>query len=429
VAQPGPLKFHYEQGDFAKVALLSYISGMTDYLVYNIEPASPSMIRSLDRHCVDRVPDGASAIDPDRSSLNRIIVGNAAGVLASLDDLYASGVQKPAQQSESPYLRIVVSASPSYFRPDDPEAVGTWDDGRLSAWVDATMSQLKAEHGDDLVYAELHLDEDTPHIHAVLAPTYAKKPRKPGRKKRNETDEEFEARKAAALDDAGIRTVGRASHPELSKKGSFQRLRERMAVAVDHLGIEYGEDRSVDAPPGISTRQWVKDQAAQLRKDRALLAAEREKLEDVRDDLDLERAGIAIERKAIIDAAHISAGRIKADAEARALQMVSGGRQAAKALTDEARADAKAIMDEATALRAEVTEDAMRVGGELNQERQHLSKITKMIRAVVVKIGRRFGLDLETKDLVRDVMKIEQALSAPAEEPAKEPDRDDGPGF
>jgi enhancing lycopene biosynthesis protein 2 len=160
-----------------------------------------------------------------------------------------------------------------------------------------------------------------------------------------------------------------------------------------------------------------------------LLAAEREKLEDVRDDLDLERAGIAIERKAIIDAAHISAGRIKADAEARALQMVSGGRQAAKALTDEARADAKAIMDEATALRAEVTEDAMRVGGELNQERQHLSKITKMIRAVVVKIGRRFGLDLETKDLVRDVMKIEQALSAPAEEPAKEPDRDDGPGF
>lgn len=247
---------------------------MKNALVYNIEPASPSMIRSLDRHCADRTPDGASAIDPDRSHLNRLLVGNREGVLASLEDLYSSGVKRPAKQSESPYLRIVVSASPGYFRPDNPDAAGVWDEARLEAWLDATMKQLRAEHGADLVYVELHLDEDTPHVHAVVAPTYQKKPRVPGRKKRNETDAEFEARKEAARNALGVRTVGRASHSELSKKGSFQRLRERMAVAVEHLGIEYGEDRSIDAPPGKTTRQWVKEQADNLRKERERITKE-----------------------------------------------------------------------------------------------------------------------------------------------------------
>lgn len=119
------------------------------------------------------------------------------------------------------------------------------------------------------------MDEDTPHIHAVVAPTYLKKPRKPGRQKRGETSEQFEQRKAAALSSAGIRTVGRASHPTLSKAGSFQKLRQNMTNALSHLGIVYGEDRSVGAPSSKTTREWVKEQAEQVRKDRSLLAKER----------------------------------------------------------------------------------------------------------------------------------------------------------
>lgn len=256
-------------------------------LVFNIEPASPSMIRSLDRHCLNRVPDGVSAIDPDRSDYNRVLVGSEGGVLASLEAFYASGVKRPAKQSESPYLRIVASASPSYFRPVAPDLTGTWNEARLREWLDATMDHLKDEFGDDLVFVHLHLDEDTPHIHAVVAPTYEKRARMPGRKKRNETDEGFAARKREAAAKAAVRTVGRSSHPTLSRKGSFQQLRERMAVAVQHLGIEYGEDRSIDAPGNIPTREWVKEKAVQNRKEaarnqreRAQIAAEREKLSE-----------------------------------------------------------------------------------------------------------------------------------------------------
>lgn len=280
---------------------------MSSDLVYNIEPASPSMIRSLDRHCIDRTTDGSSAIDPERSHLNKILVGNETGVLASLNDLYESGVQRPTRQAESPYLRIVVSASPNFFRPEDPEASGTWDQGRLDAWLEATMQQLRGEHGEDLVYAQLHLDEDTPHIHAVVAPTYERKPRVPGRKKRNETDDEFEARKETAINTPGVRTVGRSSHSSLSRRDSFQKLRERMALAVDHLGIGYGEDRSVNAPPGKTTREWVKQEAERNRREAERLKrqeidlAEREaSLRSAWADIEKERSQLAkLKRKLV----------------------------------------------------------------------------------------------------------------------------------
>lgn len=246
---------------------------MTALLVYNIEAASPSMIWSLDRHCKDRVPDGTSAIDLERSHLNETLVGSEEGLFASLQKFFEGGPKPPAKQAEKPYLRIVVSASAEYFRPEDPDAVGTWDQDRLDVWRKATMDQLRAEHGEDLIYAELHLDEDTPHIHAIVAPTYRKKPRRPGKQKRGETKEQFAARKAAAQAATGERVVGRASHPELSKLGSFQRLRERMAVAVEHLGIEYGEDRNGQAN-AKTTRQWVKEQAAQIREKQAELSAQ-----------------------------------------------------------------------------------------------------------------------------------------------------------
>jgi hypothetical protein len=245
-------------------------------LVFNIQPAGASDIRALNQHIVERVKDGTSAIDTDRSHLNQHLHGHPDGPSASLEAFYKGGVKRPTAQAESPYLRTVISASPEYFRPHDPEVRGTWDEGRMIAWRDRSLAWLHAEFGDDLVYADLHLDEDTPHIHAVIAPTYGKRPRKPGRRKRNETEEQFEQRKLDAENGKTIRTVGRASHPTLSQPGSFKALRERLTAAVQDLGIEYGKDRGPNAPKGISTREWVAQQTVQLRRQReAIVEQER----------------------------------------------------------------------------------------------------------------------------------------------------------
>lgn len=65
----------------------------------------------------------------------------------------------------------MLTASPEYFRPNG-ERPGEYDQQRLDNWVKASMKFLKDEYGDNLVNAKLHLDESTPHIHAVMVPVH-----------------------------------------------------------------------------------------------------------------------------------------------------------------------------------------------------------------------------------------------------------------
>jgi len=342
-------------------------------LVYNIEPASATMIASLDRHCLVRVPDGASAIDPARSHLNRVLLGDPKGLSQSLKELYSSGVKRPTAQAEKPYLRIVASASPTYFRPDDPDAVGTWDNARLATWIGATLEQLLSEHGDDLIFVELHLDEDTPHVHAVVAPTYTRKARKPGKQKRGESPEEFEARKAAALASKGERTVGRASHPTLSKPNSFLELRKRMAIAVAPLGIEYGDDRMIHAPAGKSTREWVKDQAVELRQNaQEFKEKAQEKARQLAQEIrDAEKVKKQAEAARLAEEARAQAARLEAERLEEANQRLEAEQAAAAKAVAQEKARLEALRQEVAELepqraalesvKAEVAEETTRL--------------------------------------------------------------------
>jgi|TARA_R110002020_G_C16309499_1_gene773703 hypothetical protein len=223
-------------------------------LVFNIRPASSSQIRTLSSHCRDRRPDGYSAIDLSRSDLNQRLYGEDT-VSNSLDSWYdRTGAKKPAKQSETPYITVVMSAGPELFIDDDT----------TSAFSDCCLNWLKAQFGDDLVYVELHLDETTPHLHAVIAPTYSKKKRMPGRKRKNETDEQFQARKAAVAAAPGIRTVGRSSS-KWSYADSFDDLRKSAVEALSEFGVSYGDVRRLGVR-GQATRDWVKETAVKLAK-------------------------------------------------------------------------------------------------------------------------------------------------------------------
>ncbi|WP_016948704.1 MobV family relaxase [Anabaena sp. PCC 7108] len=65
---------------------------------------------------------------------------------------------------------LFLSASPKYFRPDDPSKVGQWDDNLMWAFAQTSAQWLQDKYGDKCVRAELHLDESTPHIHAYVVP-------------------------------------------------------------------------------------------------------------------------------------------------------------------------------------------------------------------------------------------------------------------
>jgi Plasmid recombination enzyme len=65
---------------------------------------------------------------------------------------------------------IFLGASPEFFRPNGG-AAGTFDPQQLNSWVPASMQWLRDEWGEsNVVSAILHLDETTPHIHAIVVP-------------------------------------------------------------------------------------------------------------------------------------------------------------------------------------------------------------------------------------------------------------------
>ena len=67
-------------------------------------------------------------------------------------------------------VEILLTASPEYFRPNDPSNYGDYQVDKLDAWAKASQDWLQQEYGDRIVRAELHLDEATPHIHADGVP-------------------------------------------------------------------------------------------------------------------------------------------------------------------------------------------------------------------------------------------------------------------
>lgn len=281
-------------------------------VVMNIRYVGTTKIHSVSDHEKNRTPDGASAIDPARSRLNKVLLGPATQADA-LKELWEGGVKPPATQSETPYIQMVLSASPEYFR-DPGQTAGQWNHDRLKDWVKRTSSWLRKEYGRDCVHISMHLDEDTPHIHALIVPTYDKRPRKPGRQKRGETLEQFEARKREAENAATVRAVGRSSNEKWRKNYARRDARKSYHQAVDSLGIEYGEDflaAGEPSPVHKPTGTWVKEKAAEVVQAAARVSALEEKTKAdrkaVAKTLQDERAAFIVERDAA--RAEIAQGR------------------------------------------------------------------------------------------------------------------------
>ncbi|WP_272010628.1 plasmid recombination protein [Roseovarius sp. ZX-A-9] len=209
-------------------------------LVFNIRTASRQDVRALSNHCQNRSALGKSQIDPARSHLNRRLHGGSGSVDEELAAWFKrTKSKKPAKQASTPYLTLVLGLSPSFYKADPANA---------DRFNELAMQWLQEQFGDDLVLADLHLDETTPHIHAVVAPTYEKKKRLPGRRKKNETEEQFEARREAARNAPGDRAVGWSSS-KYRYDDSFEDMRRSLVTKLAPLSVNYGT-------PGRRPREW-----------------------------------------------------------------------------------------------------------------------------------------------------------------------------
>ncbi|NJL80932.1 MAG: DUF3991 domain-containing protein [Richelia sp. SM2_1_7] len=109
---------------------------------------------------------------------------------------------------------IFLSASPEYFRPENPDKAGEWNDKLMWNFANASTKWLQENFGEKCVRAELHLDESTPHIHAYIVPV-------------NDKTKQLSHKEMFGGD-------GRQASIKMSK------LQDSYASALAHLGIERG---------------------------------------------------------------------------------------------------------------------------------------------------------------------------------------------
>lgn len=65
---------------------------------------------------------------------------------------------------------VILSASPSYFRPGRVDMGGVFEPDRLKAWASAALAWAKRTWPDQLASMVLHTDEQTPHAHLLVVP-------------------------------------------------------------------------------------------------------------------------------------------------------------------------------------------------------------------------------------------------------------------
>lgn len=67
-------------------------------------------------------------------------------------------------------IELVLSASPEYFRPEEPDKYGHYEQDKMEQWRDAAMGWLRSRYGENLITVDLHCDESAPHLHAMITP-------------------------------------------------------------------------------------------------------------------------------------------------------------------------------------------------------------------------------------------------------------------
>ena len=145
---------------------------------------------------------------------------------------------------------ILFSAGVLYFQKKGTSGSGwrEWDYDRVNAWVDATLAFIDAEFGDAAVYAVLHLNEKTPHIHLYHVPTVEHRPvpYKLKRKKK-ESKEDYLARAAVHVPKKRAKRF-KEGELKLSLSAFWNRrygqLQDRIMEFYGPLGIERGEKGS-----------------------------------------------------------------------------------------------------------------------------------------------------------------------------------------
>ena len=281
------------------------------------------------------------AADAAKTHLNRVLIGRQADDLRDRIDatMRRAGLEPESRRADATVANdLMLSISPAWFRPDDPERYGHAETARIERFREVAVDWIRENFQGRCVKATLHLDEATPHIHAVVVPLLPAAPGPDGQTRwRLSGKEMFNpenlVRYQQSWEDA-LRPLGVGPRTPRSRT-RHTTLREFYSV-LEASRNESPAPPTVGAPPERGTFEgrathgervdaWRKTEAKRLRAERRpleiaaargrLYDAERRANGELRADL-VEAHGIADRLRAQITDAQREAERSKAEVAA-----------------------------------------------------------------------------------------------------------------
>ncbi|MCC5618619.1 plasmid recombination protein [Nostoc sp. CHAB 5836] len=221
--------------------------------------------------------------DPSQENIRFIGSNNAE---ERLEDLVLAKIaeheQKRKIRTDGVYcVEFLLSASPSYFRPDRPTQFGYYEPQKLDDWLEATHQWLADEYGERIVRAELHLDEATPHIHAYFVPLDDQGQLRcnhffDGRQKiRSFQDSYYDTMRLIGLE-RGIKG-SRAQHQDI--KDFYRIVESGRDLEVDDLNSEQTKAKAADRDRAMRRFEEIKATAKALSVENELLQKQIQELE------------------------------------------------------------------------------------------------------------------------------------------------------
>lgn len=131
-------------------------------------------LAAVDGH-LSRTRPTANA-DPEHTAENRWLVGGPGTLQDRVNGvLDRAGIDPSRLRKDATIANdILLTISPEWFRPDDPDEYGAYDPAKLAVFQEAALAFLREQFGPRLAAAVLHLDEATPHVQAVVVPVMKK---------------------------------------------------------------------------------------------------------------------------------------------------------------------------------------------------------------------------------------------------------------
>lgn len=149
----------------------------------------------------------------------------------------------------------MLSASPEYFRPEydrnDPKGFGKFDQEKLDQWRDESLKWLQKRYKGTLVDVTLHLDERTPHMHAVVVPLVHQTLKK--RRTKDQIDAGVESETYTKL------KWNRSAYFDRSK---LYEMQESYGSELEHLGLQRGIPKKITKRNYKTTNDFQREQNA-----------------------------------------------------------------------------------------------------------------------------------------------------------------------